>query len=31
VGGPGAAPGHSLPGATLAEAANWLTDELVTP
>jgi methanogenic corrinoid protein MtbC1 len=31
VGGPGAPQEYSLPGATLAEAANWLTDELVTP
>ena len=28
VGGPGATPGQSLPGTTLAEAANWLADEL---
>ncbi len=31
VGGPGAPSEHSLPGATLAETANWLTDELITP
>jgi DNA-binding transcriptional MerR regulator/methylmalonyl-CoA mutase cobalamin-binding subunit len=31
VGGPGASPEQSLPGATLAEAANWLADALVTP
>ena len=31
AGGPGSPPEYSLPGASLAEAANWLTDELVTP
>ena len=30
VGGPGAAPEHALPGNTLTEAANWLTDALTT-
>jgi methanogenic corrinoid protein MtbC1 len=28
IGGPGATPEHSLPGSTLAGAANWLADEL---
>jgi len=31
VGGPGAPREHSVPGATLAEAANWLADGLITP
>ncbi len=31
VGGPGATPEHTLRGATLSEAANWLTDTLTTP
>ena len=31
VGGPGATYEHSLPGNTLAEAANWLADALATP
>ncbi|HEY3408663.1 MAG TPA: B12-binding domain-containing protein, partial [Propionicimonas sp.] len=31
VGGPGASREYSLPGATLAEAANWLTDALTRP
>jgi len=31
IGGPGATPEQSLPGATLAEAANWLADTPATP
>ena len=31
IGGPGATPEQSLPGTTLAEAANWLADTLTTP
>lgn len=31
AGGPGASPAHSLGGATLAEAADWLEDALAAP